>query len=70
MSAGWPRNTARRCPDTSCLVLAAYRRGSRGDLRRAWRQLQVAAGPGGVATVIDGELLESGSSGWLRVTAG
>jgi len=51
-------------------VLAAYRRGARGDLRRAWRQLQVATEPGGVATVIDGELLESGSSGWLRLTAG
>jgi len=32
--------------------------------------LQVAAEPGGVAAGVDGGLLESGGSGWLRVTAG
>jgi len=55
--------------DAPCLVLAAYRRGAR---RPAPRVAAAAGrrGPGGVATVIDGELLESGSSGWLRVTAG
>jgi len=38
VSAGWTGKTARRCPDTSCLVLAAYRRDAHGDLRRrAWR---------------------------------
>ncbi|HEU0104096.1 MAG TPA: hypothetical protein VFR07_17410, partial [Mycobacteriales bacterium] len=32
--AGWPRNTARRCADTSCVVFAVYRRDDSGDLRR------------------------------------
>jgi len=71
VSAGWTGNSARRCPDTLCLVLAAYRRDAHGDLQpAACGGLQVAAEPGGVAAVVDGELLESGGSGWLRVTAG
>lgn len=67
---GWPLNTSRRCPDTSCLVFAVYVRDSRGRLRRReWRQLQVATGPATVATVVDGRRLESGGNGWLRVTS-
>ena len=68
--AGWPPGTARRCPDTTCLVLAVYRRDAKGELRRrGWRQLQVAATPGGVATVVDGVPVTSRGNGWLRVRA-
>ncbi len=65
---GWSRNTARRCPDTSCLSFAVYRYDGAGDLRRrGWRQLQVATGPDGVATVVDGAPREARGDGWLRV---
>ncbi len=65
---GWPRNTARRCSDTTCLVLAFYRPDDSGDLRRrGWRQLQVDTTPAGVAVVVDGALRESRGRGWLRV---
>ncbi len=57
---GWPLNTARRCPDTSCLVLAVYRADSSGDLRRrGWRQLAVDTAGRAVALVADGALRES-----------
>lgn len=66
---GWPRNHARRCPDTTCLVLAVYKRDDAGDLRRRnWRQLPVDTGSGQVATVVDGEPVETSGDGWLRVT--
>ena len=67
---GWPLNTARHCADTSCLVLAVYRRDSSGELRRRnWRQLQVDTDPGRVATVVDGEQLEARGDGWIRITS-
>lgn len=69
--AGWPRNTARRCADTSCLVLAVYREDARGDLRRrGWRQLPVRTAADGVAVVVDAALVESSGTGWLRVEPG
>lgn len=65
---GWPRNTSRRCPDLTCLVLVPYREDGNGDLRRrGWRQLQVATSDATVALVVDAELRESSGDGWVRV---
>ena len=67
---GWPLNTARRCPDTSCVVLVVYRADASGDLRRRnWRQLQVATTAEGVATVVDAAEREAAGDGWLRVVS-
>lgn len=65
----WLRaNPARRCRDTSCLVLAVFRSDdSDGLRRRAWRLLRVDTGPDSVATVLDGQQRESSGFGWLRV---
>jgi hypothetical protein len=64
----WTKLTYRRCPDTSCLVLAIYRRSSSGEIGRVgWRLLPVRSTPTAVAMLVDAEPLEQSGNGWVRV---
>ena len=65
----WTKLVYQRCPDTTCLVLAVFRRSDSGSSlgRVAWRRMPVETSVGGVALLVDGDPVETAGSGWLRV---
>jgi hypothetical protein len=67
--ARWTRDTSRRCLDTSCISVTAYRRTS-GELQRLiWRRLPVQTSASTVAMLVDGPQLEAAGRGWLTVSS-
>jgi hypothetical protein len=68
--AKWQRQTAQRCGDTTCLMLAVFRVDDDGSASRlTLRELPVLTSASTVAMLADTTVIASSGHGWIRVSS-